>query len=194
MVDLHMPNYIPKALLKYQHPAPLKPLHAPYKAAPIQFGAQVQTVMTDTTAPLSKECIKRVQDIAGTLLYYGCAVGPTILQVISAITSHQAQGTEAMADACHQLLDYVATHPNAGIRYLASNMILTIHTNASYISQHNACSCASAHFYLTNNGNEKFINGIIVRLVLSHKKTVQFLGTILWWEVKLYLKNAYVTK
>ncbi len=59
MVDLHMPDYISKALLKYQHQAPLKPQHAPYKATPIQFGARVQTVTMDTTAPLSKECIKR---------------------------------------------------------------------------------------------------------------------------------------
>jgi hypothetical protein len=44
--------------------------------------------------------------------------------------SRHAYGTEAMADACHQLLDYVATHPNAGIRYLASDMILTVHTDA----------------------------------------------------------------
>jgi hypothetical protein len=36
-VNLHMPNYINKALLKYQHPAPPKPQHALYKAAPIQF-------------------------------------------------------------------------------------------------------------------------------------------------------------
>jgi hypothetical protein len=54
-VDLHMPDYISKALLKYQHQALLKPQHAPYKATPIQLGAQVQTVTTDTTAPLSKE-------------------------------------------------------------------------------------------------------------------------------------------
>jgi hypothetical protein len=43
-VDLHMPDYINKALLKYQHQAPLKPQHASYKATPIQFRARVQTV------------------------------------------------------------------------------------------------------------------------------------------------------
>jgi hypothetical protein len=59
----------------------------------------------DTTAPLSKECIKHLQNIVGTLLYYGRAVDLTILPAISAIPSQQAQGTEAMADACHQLLD-----------------------------------------------------------------------------------------
>jgi hypothetical protein len=87
MVDLHMPDYISKALLKYQHQATSKPQHAPYKATPIQFRAQVQTVMMDTTAPLSKKRIKHVQDIAGTLLYCGCVVDSTILPAISTIAS-----------------------------------------------------------------------------------------------------------
>jgi hypothetical protein len=137
-VNPHMLNYITKALLLYQNQSLLRPQHAPYKAAPIQFGAWVQIVTIDTTASLSKECIKCVQDIVGTLLYYGCAVDPTILLTISVIASHQAQGVEAMADARHQLLDYVATHPNAGICYLASNMILAVHTNVLYLSKHNA--------------------------------------------------------
>ncbi len=130
-VDLHMPDYINKLLLKYQHQAPLKPQHAPYKATPIQFRAQVQTVMMDTTAPISKEHIKCVQDIPGTLPYYGRAVDPNILPAINTIVSKQAQSMEAVADACHQLLDYVATHPNAGIGYLTIDMILAVHTDAS---------------------------------------------------------------
>jgi hypothetical protein len=139
-LDLHMPDYISKALLKYQDHVPLKSQHAPFKATLIQFRAQVQTVTTDTTALLSKEHIKCVQDIVGTLLYYGRAVDPTILPAISAIASQQAQGTEAVVNPCHQLLDYVATHPNAGICYLTGNMILAIHTNASYLSKHNVHS------------------------------------------------------
>jgi hypothetical protein len=127
-------------------------------------------VTTDTRAPLSKERIKRVQDIVGTLLYYGCAADPTILPAISPIASWQAQGTEAMADTCHQLLDYVATHSNAGICYLASNMILAVHTNALYLSKHNAHSWASAHFYLTNKGNKEFNYGAILSLtsIIKH--------------------------
>ncbi len=60
-----------------------------------------------------------MQDVVETLLYYGRACDPTILPAISAIASQQAQDMEAMAGACHQLLDYVATHPNADIHYLA---------------------------------------------------------------------------
>jgi hypothetical protein len=75
-----------------------------------------------------------------------------------------------MANAYHQLLDYVATHPNAGICYLASDMILTVHTNVSYLSKHNAHSQASAHFYLTNKGDEEFNNGAILNLasIIKH--------------------------
>ncbi len=166
-VDLHMPDYISKALLKYQHQVLSKPQHAPYKATPIQFGAQVQTVTMDTTAPLSKECIKRMQDIVGTLLYYRCMVDLTILPAISAIAPRQAQGMEDVAKTCHQLLDYVATHSTAGIHYLASNMILGVHTNASYLSEHSACR---AHFYLTNKGGKEFNNGTILNLasIIKH--------------------------
>jgi hypothetical protein len=92
--------------------------------------------LRQTPAPLSKEPIKCMQDIFGALLYYRRAVDPTILPAISAVMSRQAQGTEALADACHQLLDYIFTHPNAGIHYLASNMILAVHTDASYLSKH----------------------------------------------------------
>jgi hypothetical protein len=126
----------------------------------------------DTTAPLSKECTKLVQDIFGTLLYHRCAVDPTILPAISAIPSQQAQGTEAMPDACHQLLDYVATHPNAGIHYLASYMILMVHTNVLYLFEHNTRSWVSAHFYLTNKGDKEFNNGAILNLASISKNVM----------------------
>ncbi len=75
-----------------------------------------------------------------------------------------------MADACHQLLDYVATHPNAGIHYLASNMILSIQTDALYFCKNNGCSRASAHFYITNKGDKGFNNGAILNLasIIKH--------------------------
>jgi hypothetical protein len=114
-VDCHMPGYINKALMKYQHPTLVSPQHAPYKAAPIQYGAQVQRVEGNTTQPLTPKEIKRIQDINDTLLYYAQGVDSTLLAGLSAITAHQSNGTRAVADACHQLLNYVATHPNAGI-------------------------------------------------------------------------------
>jgi hypothetical protein len=111
-----------------------------------------------------------VQDIVSTLLYYGRVVDLTILPAISTIASCQAQGMKAMADACHQLLDYVATHSNAGICCLTSNMILKVHTNALYLSKHNARSWASVHFFLANKGDKEFNNGTILNLtsIIKH--------------------------
>ena len=140
------------------------PQHQPYKHVPIQYGARVQRVDVDTSEPLSKANIKRIQDIVGTLHYYGRAVDPTLLTALSSIAARQCNGTVAVAKACQQLPDYVATHPNAGIRYKACDMILAVHTDASFLAKLGDKSRASAHFYLTNDGNEELNNGTFLNL------------------------------
>ncbi len=169
-VDLNMPKYIPKALLKFQHPTPNSTQHQPYKNAPIQYGASIQRVEVDESAPLSPDAIERVQDIVGTLLYYGRAIDQTLLTALSSIAAQQANGTTAVTKACQQLLDYVATHPNAGIRYKACNMILAVHTDTSYLSEQAGKIRASAHFYLTNHDDKEFNNGAILMLssIIKH--------------------------
>jgi hypothetical protein len=47
-----------------------------------------------------------------------------------------------------QLLDYLATHPNATVHFHASDMILNIHSDASYLSEANAHSRACGHFFM----------------------------------------------
>ena len=114
--------------------------------------------------------IKHVQKIVGTLLYYGRAVDSTLLTTLSAIAARQSNGTQAVTEACHQLLDYVAMHPDAGIRYHACDMILAIHTDASYLSKLSGKSRAMGHFYLTNKNDEDFNNGAILMLsfIIKH--------------------------
>jgi hypothetical protein len=115
-VDLSMPGYIEKALLKFQHAKPDKPVNAPYKHTPIIYGAKQQYAVEDTSPRLSDKAITRVQNIVGTLLYYVRAVDSTLAAALSTISSQQANGTQETDAACHQLLDYVATHPNAVLR------------------------------------------------------------------------------
>ncbi len=148
-----MPGYIGNALKKYQHPMPTAPQDAPYAAAPVQYGAKVHRVETDTTFPLSPAELKCVQDILGTILYYAPAANPTLLAALSAIAAQQSNGTQAVANACNQLLDYVTTQPNAGLWYHACDMILAVHTDASYLSKIGGKSRAAGHFYLTNQIN-----------------------------------------
>ncbi len=51
----------------------------------------------------------------------------------------------------HQFLDYATTHPNAIIRYQASDMVLAGHSNASYLLETNARSRAGRHFFMSND-------------------------------------------
>ncbi len=169
-VTLNMPKYILKALLKFQHPTLVSPQHQPYKHIPIKHGAKIQRVDINTFDKLSPDTIKCIQDIIGTLLYYGCTVDPTLLTALSSIPACQTKGTAAVNASCQQLLGYVATHQNAGICHKACNMILAIHTNASYLSKHAGKSPASGHFYFTNGGNKIFNNSAILTLlsVIKH--------------------------
>jgi hypothetical protein len=69
-----------------------------------------------------------------------------------------------MTNACHQLLDYIATHPSTGLWYHACDMILAVHTDASYLSKAGGKSRAGGHFYLTNRNNKNFNNGAVLTL------------------------------
>jgi hypothetical protein len=67
---------------------------------------------------------------------------------LSTIASEQSKGTERTMKKCKQLLNYLATHPEATIRFHASDMILNIHSDASYLSEANAHSRACSHFFM----------------------------------------------
>jgi hypothetical protein len=51
-----------------------------------------------------------------------------------------------------QLLNYAATHPDAQVTYHASNMILHIHSDASYLSEDKAGSQVGGYYFL--NGRD----------------------------------------
>jgi uncharacterized coiled-coil protein SlyX len=71
-------------------------------------------------------------------MYYSRAVYLTVLMQLNDIATEQTKATEKMQAATNQLLDYLATHPDSTIRYHASDMILHIHSDASYLSVSNA--------------------------------------------------------
>ena len=50
--------------------------------------------------------------------------------------------------AMHRLLNCAATHPDAAIQYRASDMILHVHSDASYLSEPQARSRAGGFHFL----------------------------------------------
>ena len=89
-----------------------------------------------------------MQQIIGTLLYYTIAVDPTMLVAIGAIASQQSKAKQKTRDATVWLSNYAASHPNATIRYSASDMVLHLHSDASYLSELGTRSRIGGHYFL----------------------------------------------
>jgi hypothetical protein len=91
----------------------------------------------------------------------------TILLALSSITSKQMQGTTNTMAKAKQLLDYLATHLNATTRFRASDMVLNVHSDASYLSEMKAHSCTCGHFFMgwsPKDGDPIKLNGAFFTL------------------------------
>ena len=63
-----------------------------------------------------------------------------------------------------QFLDYVASHPDAILTYSESNMVLNVHSDASYLSKPKAKSRAGGHFFMSNNEKDPADNGAVLNI------------------------------
>ncbi len=115
---------------------------------PKKNGVDAQSPLpTDETRKLTNAKIKQVQKIVGSILYYARAVNLTVLMVLSKIASEQTKGTEKNLETAYQLLDYLASHPNAKVQFRASDMVMNIHSDALYLSKPSARSRACGYFF-----------------------------------------------
>jgi hypothetical protein len=69
---------------------------------------------------------------------------------INVLASEQSNATEETGDKVIKLLNYCNTHPETKVRYHASDMILHIHSDASYLSESESKSRAGGCFYMGN--------------------------------------------
>jgi len=158
-----MPGYIKIQLLKYKH-IMRRIQHCPYLPEPKRYGADAQSPLPqDKLQKLTDKEIKQVQKIVRIILYYTRAVHMTVLMELSTIASEQTKGTERTLEKAYQVLDYLATHPNAVVRFCVSNMVMNIHSDVSYLSEPNARSRACGHFFMgslpTKDGDSVKLNG-----------------------------------
>ena len=72
----------------------------------------------------------------------------TVLMALSTIASDQTKGTERTLEKAYQVLDYLAAHPNTVVQFCASNMVMNIHSDSSYLSKPKAPSRACGHFFM----------------------------------------------
>ena len=74
---------------------------------------------------------------------------------LGTIAAQQSIATQTTSNCVNHLLDYCHTHPDAKLRYHASDMILNIHSDASYKSEAKAQSRNTSSVLPTiiNNGS-----------------------------------------
>lgn len=87
-----------------------------------------------------------------------------MLMTLSKNASQQATATEQTKADVKQFLDYCATHPDAVIRYKASDMELKGHSHASYLTSLAARSHVGGHWYLGKRNDPDFFNGPILNI------------------------------
>jgi hypothetical protein len=128
-----------------------------------KFGTEAQAPLpNDSTPKLDKNGIKRVQKIVGSILYYARAVDMTVLIALSSIAVKQMKAMEKTMAKCTKLLDYLSGHADGKVQFHASDMILNIHSDASYLLEANARSRACGHFFMgwmPKDGESICING-----------------------------------
>jgi hypothetical protein len=143
-----MPGYVKKKLQEYGHIKPNKPQTCPYSLESKKFGTEAQAPLPPDTSPkLDAKGIKPVQQIVCNILYYARAVNMMVLNALSAIAVEQMKASDKTMVRCTQFLDYLSHNADTKVRFHASDMILNIHSNAFYLSEAQAQSCAYGHFF-----------------------------------------------
>jgi hypothetical protein len=169
-VHLYMPGYVQRALKLFQH-IRTKTQNQPFPFTAIKYGAKIQYAKQESTAPPTEN--KFIQKVCGKFLFYGRAIDSTVLTPISAIASQSANPTKETLAHTNQLLDYLATQEDAVLTYNRSEMIMAVHSDASYLCEPKAKSRAGGHFFMSTNAEIPTNNGAILNIahIIKHIMT-----------------------
>jgi hypothetical protein len=78
---------------------------------------------------------KYIHQVIGVLLYYSRAVDFIILVGLNSLAAAQSKPTAHTLSLVKWLLDSTATNPDAILTNKKCNMVLAVHSNASYLSK-----------------------------------------------------------
>ena len=155
-----MDGYIADLRLKWNHPDLKKRQLSPYKHTPIIYGAKIQYATEPPFSPaLNDQVIFRVQYLVSALLYYSRAVDNKLLVGLNELGQKQASATKDTDAALLQILDYIATYPNDGILFRASDMVLAGHSDSAYLNVRKALSRAGVYIMLSEDTPVPTSNG-----------------------------------
>ncbi len=151
--------------------------------------------MQESHAPLLDDKAKRfILQVCGKFLFLGRAVDSTLLCPISTIASQSSKPTEDTMLQTLQLLDYLATQEDAVLSCHASDMVLAVHSNTSYLSKPKTRSRAGGHFFLSNDttippNNQAVLNIVhIIKNIMSLANKAELAGLYIMAREAVYIR------
>ena len=88
-----------------------------------------------------------------------------MLPALSSIATQQANFTKHTMAKVNKFLKYASTHPHVIITYHASDVVLVVHSDASYLSELKARSRAGGHFFMSSDTDTPPNNGAVMTIV-----------------------------
>ncbi len=98
-------------------------------------------------------------------LFLARRVDGGLLPALSALAYQQANPMEQTMALCNQFLDYMALQDKAVLTYKASDMVLVVHSDASYLSKPKARSRAGRHMFMAGRNDIPNNNGAILNIL-----------------------------
>ena len=125
-ITLTMPGYVDKLLQRFEHLgiSDMSGVNSPTIYTPPSYGKTVHTPIIDTSPALSDADITLIQEILGGALFLCISVRVDLATAINIVACRQSHPTETVKIAAIRILRYLKNHPNRGLKFKASDMIL----------------------------------------------------------------------
>jgi hypothetical protein len=146
-----MKPYLDKALRQFDNVVPTKRHHSSYPHVEPKYGAKQQFAKYNESEPVKDAEKTQIQKNHWKFLWYRRGVDGTILTPPSAVAAKQSRPTINAAQRSQQIMDYLATQEPAVLTYHKSDMVLAVHSDASYLNEEEARSQAGGHHFLSED-------------------------------------------
>ncbi len=151
-----MPNYVTKQLIKYKHPKPKCHQACRFEPNPVHYGKKSDEIIPkNESTPLNDNDKKYIQQVVGSFYIMNACYWHGHLNGIEQHCNTTIQTNRKTMERIRRLLDYMYSNTNTIRRLWVLDMILNVHSDASYLSATRGQSCTGSYFFLGSLPKDK---------------------------------------
>jgi hypothetical protein len=160
-VTLSAPTVIPDAIAKFCQNKKMIGKSTPSPYSKVHYGSKVQDAPFDDDSPAPPGSAHYVQEVTGTFGHHSRVIDYALHEAVTSIARTQAAPTMETMNRVEHLLQYAHSHRNHCITFVASDMIITTHTDASYQSiPLSRSKLGGVHYCSNKNDPPTKVNGL----------------------------------